>query len=135
MAQTIRTPQQIPLPYRCGGGLRRYAPIIEIPRSKSAIAQSVPSREDSSLFLNFLQIELLTIVGILEQGGIGKVRNFSEDVSHMPEIKDSDVLNAFKGLMAADWAALPSAVVNDAKKAVLKNTADKAGLNECVQRS
>ncbi|KAJ4909779.1 hypothetical protein Rs2_04400 [Raphanus sativus] len=64
--------------------------------------------------------------------GIGKVRNFSEDVSHMPEIKDSDVLNAFKGLMAADWSALPSAVVNDAKKAVLKNTDDKAELNECV---
>ncbi|KAJ0231901.1 Succinate dehydrogenase subunit 5 [Hirschfeldia incana] len=59
--------------------------------------------------------------------GIGKVRNFSEDVSHMPEIKDSDVLNAFKGLMAADWSALPSAVVNEAKKAVSKNTEDKAG--------
>ncbi|KAF8066457.1 hypothetical protein N665_1155s0009 [Sinapis alba] len=59
--------------------------------------------------------------------GIGKVRNFSEDVSHMPEIKDSDVLNAFKGLMAADWSALPSAVVNEAKKAVSKNTDDKAG--------
>ena len=31
----------IPLPYRCGG-LRRYAPIIEIRPSKSAIAQSFP---------------------------------------------------------------------------------------------
>ncbi|KAL0649564.1 hypothetical protein Bca4012_092255 [Brassica carinata] len=59
--------------------------------------------------------------------GIGSVRNFSEDVSHMPELKDSDVLNAFKGLMAADWSALPSAVVNEAKKAVSKNTDDKAG--------
>lgn len=59
--------------------------------------------------------------------GIGGVRNFSEDVSHMPELKDSDVLNAFKGLMAADWSALPSAVVNEAKKAVSKNTDDKAG--------
>ncbi|CAH8351472.1 unnamed protein product [Eruca vesicaria subsp. sativa] len=58
---------------------------------------------------------------------IGKVRNFSEDVSHMPEIKDSDVLNAFKGLMAADWSGLSSAVVNEAKKAVSKNTDDKAG--------
>ncbi|WZZ08067.1 hypothetical protein YC2023_093988 [Brassica napus] len=59
--------------------------------------------------------------------GIGSVRNFSEDVSHMPELKDSDVLNAFKGLMATDWSALPSAVVNEAKKAVSKNTDDKAG--------
>lgn len=59
--------------------------------------------------------------------GIGKVRNFSEDVSHMPEIKDSDVLKSFRDLMAADWAALPSAVVNDAKNAVSKNTDDKEG--------
>ncbi|CAH8367880.1 unnamed protein product [Eruca vesicaria subsp. sativa] len=58
---------------------------------------------------------------------IGQVRNFSEDVSHMPEIKDSDVLKAFKELMAADWAVLPSSVVNDAKSAVSKNTDDKEG--------
>ena len=58
---------------------------------------------------------------------IGQVRSFSEDVSHMPEIKDGDVLKAFKELMAADWAALPSAVVNDAKNAVSKNTDDKEG--------
>ncbi|WZZ63789.1 hypothetical protein YC2023_075159 [Brassica napus] len=58
---------------------------------------------------------------------IGQVRSFSEDVSHMPEIKDSGVLKAFKELMAADWAALPSAVVNDAKNAVSKNTDDKGG--------
>ncbi|KAL0733893.1 hypothetical protein Bca4012_010103 [Brassica carinata] len=38
---------------------------------------------------------------------IAQVRNFSEeDVFHMPEIKDSDVLNAYKGLKAADWEAL-----------------------------
>ena len=55
------------------------------------------------------------------------MRSFSEDVSHMPEIKDSGVLKAFKELMAADWAALPSAVVNDAKNAVSKNTDDKGG--------
>ncbi|XP_010500268.1 PREDICTED: succinate dehydrogenase subunit 5, mitochondrial [Camelina sativa] len=59
--------------------------------------------------------------------GIGQVRRFSEDVSHMPEMKDSDVLNAFKDLMAADWAELPSAVVEDAKSAISKNTDDKAG--------
>ncbi|KAG2306711.1 hypothetical protein Bca52824_026459 [Brassica carinata] len=38
---------------------------------------------------------------------IEQVRNFSEeDVFHMPEIKDSDVLNAYKGLKASDWEAL-----------------------------
>lgn len=55
------------------------------------------------------------------------MRNFSEDLSHMPEMKDPDVLNAFKDLMAADWAQLPSAVVRDAKKAVSKTTDDKEG--------
>ncbi|KAG7599683.1 Trimeric LpxA-like superfamily [Arabidopsis suecica] len=59
--------------------------------------------------------------------GIGQVRRFSEDVSHMPEMTDSDVLNAFKDLMAADWAELPSAVVRNAKSAISKNTEDKAG--------
>ncbi|KAL9308877.1 unnamed protein product [Arabidopsis thaliana] len=59
--------------------------------------------------------------------GMGQVRRFSEDVSHMPEMEDSDVLNAFKDLMAADWAELPSAVVKDAKTAISKNTDDKAG--------
>ncbi|CAE5959557.1 unnamed protein product [Arabidopsis arenosa] len=59
--------------------------------------------------------------------GVGQVRRFSEDVSHMPEMKDSDVLNAFKDLMAADWAELPSAVVRNAKSAISKNTDDKAG--------
>ncbi|XP_010539065.1 PREDICTED: succinate dehydrogenase subunit 5, mitochondrial-like [Tarenaya hassleriana] len=58
---------------------------------------------------------------------IGKVRYFSEDVAHMPEIKDTDVQNAFKDLMAASWAELPAAVVHDAKIAVSKNTDDKAG--------
>ncbi|EOA37052.1 hypothetical protein CARUB_v10010154mg [Capsella rubella] len=58
---------------------------------------------------------------------IGQVRNFSEDVSHMPKMEDSDVLNAFKDLMAADWAQLPSSVVGDAKNAISKNTDDKAG--------
>ncbi|XP_010461543.1 PREDICTED: succinate dehydrogenase subunit 5, mitochondrial [Camelina sativa] len=63
----------------------------------------------------------------LQEIGIGQVRRFSEDVSHMPEMKDSDVLNAFKDLMAADWAELPSAVVEDAKSAISKNTDDEAG--------
>ncbi|CAD5333058.1 unnamed protein product [Arabidopsis thaliana] len=58
---------------------------------------------------------------------IGQVRRFSEDVSHMLEMKNSDVLNAFKDLMAADWAELPSAVVHDAKSAISKNTEDEAG--------
>ncbi|XP_010530368.1 PREDICTED: succinate dehydrogenase subunit 5, mitochondrial isoform X2 [Tarenaya hassleriana] len=58
---------------------------------------------------------------------IGKVRCFSEDVAHMPEIKDSDVQNAFKDLMAAGWAELPAAVAHEAKSALSKNTDDEAG--------
>ncbi|KAL1200946.1 Succinate dehydrogenase subunit 5 [Cardamine amara subsp. amara] len=58
---------------------------------------------------------------------IGQVRRFCEGVSHMPEMKDTDVLNAFKDLMAADWAELPSAAVHDAKSAISKNTDDKVG--------
>ncbi|KFK31825.1 hypothetical protein AALP_AA6G163400 [Arabis alpina] len=54
---------------------------------------------------------------------IGKVRNYSEDVSHMP----SDVNNAFKELMAVNWEELPTAVVNDAKTVLSKNSDDKSG--------
>ncbi|CAG7875504.1 unnamed protein product [Brassica rapa] len=56
-----------------------------------------------------------------------QVRNFSEDVSHMQEIKDSDVLNGCKALMPADLEALPYAVGHDAKNTISRNTEDKAG--------
>lgn len=55
------------------------------------------------------------------------MRKFSEDVSHMPEIKDSDVLNGYKALMPADWEALRSAVVHDVKNTISRNTEDKVG--------
>ncbi|VVB07609.1 unnamed protein product [Arabis nemorensis] len=58
---------------------------------------------------------------------IGKVRNYSEDVSHMPQITDSDVNNAFKELMAVNWEELPTSVVNDAKTALSKSSDDKSG--------
>ncbi|XP_060199475.1 succinate dehydrogenase subunit 5, mitochondrial [Lycium barbarum] len=58
---------------------------------------------------------------------MGSMRSFSEDVTHMPAIEDSEVKRAFKDLMAASWDELPDAVVYDAKNAVSKSTDDKAG--------
>lgn len=57
----------------------------------------------------------------------GSTRHFSEDLSHMPVIKDSDIECAFKDLMAAYWDELPPAVVQDVKKALSKSTDDKSG--------
>ncbi|GMI96745.1 hypothetical protein HRI_003343800 [Hibiscus trionum] len=54
-------------------------------------------------------------------------RYFSDDVSRMPTITDSEILNVFKDLMAASWDELPHSVVQEAKKALSKNTDDKAG--------
>ncbi|XP_010275600.1 PREDICTED: succinate dehydrogenase subunit 5, mitochondrial-like [Nelumbo nucifera] len=59
--------------------------------------------------------------------GIGGVRSFSEDVTHLPVIADPDIQNVFKDLMAASWDELPDAVIHDAKKALSKNTGDKTG--------
>lgn len=58
---------------------------------------------------------------------VGSTRLFSEDMTHMPDIKDPDVLMVFKDLMAASWDEIPDTVVHDAKKALSKNTDDKAG--------
>ncbi|KAI6688136.1 hypothetical protein NL676_024964 [Syzygium grande] len=58
---------------------------------------------------------------------MGSTRCFSEDVTHMPDFKDPDVLNAFKDLMAASWDELPDNVVHDVEKALSRNTDDKAG--------
>ncbi|EOY14522.1 hypothetical protein QUC31_000084 [Theobroma cacao] len=58
---------------------------------------------------------------------LGSMRYFSEDVTHMPAIKDPEIQNVFKDLMAASWDEVPYSVVQDAKKALSKNTDDKAG--------
>ncbi|CAK7347576.1 unnamed protein product [Dovyalis caffra] len=58
---------------------------------------------------------------------VGSPRCFSEDVTHFPDIKDPEILNVFKDLMAMNWDELPNVVVSDAKKALSKNTNDKAG--------
>ncbi|XVE70035.1 hypothetical protein DITRI_Ditri10aG0039300 [Diplodiscus trichospermus] len=58
---------------------------------------------------------------------LGSVRYFSEDATHMPVIKDPEIQNVFKDLMAASWDELPYSVVQDAKKALFKATDDKAG--------
>ncbi|XP_022879859.1 succinate dehydrogenase subunit 5, mitochondrial [Olea europaea var. sylvestris] len=57
---------------------------------------------------------------------IGGTRSFSEDVAHMPVIKDPEIERAFKDLMATNWDELPPAVVHGVKKALSKNTDDKA---------
>ncbi|KAA8537732.1 hypothetical protein F0562_027278 [Nyssa sinensis] len=59
--------------------------------------------------------------------GIGSTRCFSEDVTHLPDIKDPEIHIVFKDLMAASWDELPDTVIHDAKKALSKNTDDKAG--------
>ncbi|XP_010059958.2 succinate dehydrogenase subunit 5, mitochondrial [Eucalyptus grandis] len=58
---------------------------------------------------------------------MGSTRCFSEDVTHMPDFEDPDVLNAFKDLMAASWDEIPDNVVHDVKEALSRNTDDKAG--------
>ncbi|XVE55925.1 hypothetical protein DITRI_Ditri03aG0196300 [Diplodiscus trichospermus] len=55
------------------------------------------------------------------------MRNFGEHVTHMPVIKDPEIQNVFKDLMAASWDELPYSVVQDSKKALSKDTDDKAG--------
>lgn len=58
---------------------------------------------------------------------IGSTRSFSEDVTHMPTIKDPEIKIAIKDLLAADWSEIPSAVVSEANKALSKSTEDKSG--------
>ncbi|XP_031123813.1 succinate dehydrogenase subunit 5, mitochondrial [Ipomoea triloba] len=59
--------------------------------------------------------------------GLGSVRSFSEDVAHMPDVKDEEIRCAFKDLMAASWDEIPEAVIDETKKALSKSTDDKAG--------
>ncbi|CAA0826623.1 Succinate dehydrogenase subunit 5- mitochondrial [Striga hermonthica] len=56
----------------------------------------------------------------------GNTRFFSEDVTHMPVIKDQEIERAFKDLMATNWDELSPAIVYDVKNALSKNTEDKA---------
>ncbi|KAE9586191.1 hypothetical protein Lal_00009872 [Lupinus albus] len=59
--------------------------------------------------------------------GLGSMRSYSEDVAHKPDIKDLQLLNAFKDLIAESWDELPESVVYDVKEALSKNTEDQAG--------
>ncbi|XP_061343628.1 succinate dehydrogenase subunit 5, mitochondrial isoform X2 [Gastrolobium bilobum] len=58
--------------------------------------------------------------------GLG-MRFYSEDVTHMPDIKDTELQNAFKDLMAETWNELPDSLIYDVKEALSKNTDDKSG--------
>ncbi|CAN0872941.1 Succinate dehydrogenase subunit 5, mitochondrial [Linum grandiflorum] len=59
--------------------------------------------------------------------GVGSTRAFSVDVAHLPEVKDPDVLCAFKDLMAASWDELDVTAVHDVKNALSKSSDDKPG--------
>ncbi|XP_050363620.1 succinate dehydrogenase subunit 5, mitochondrial [Argentina anserina] len=58
---------------------------------------------------------------------LGSRRYFSNDVGHFPEIKDPELLKAFKDLMAATWDEVPTSVVSKVKAALSKNTDDQTG--------
>ncbi|KAL0364668.1 UNVERIFIED_CONTAM: Succinate dehydrogenase subunit, mitochondrial [Sesamum angustifolium] len=75
-----------------------------------------------------LKLSLLLIINHLHPFSmrLGGTRSFSEDVAHMPLIKDPEIERAFKDLMATNWNELPPAVVEDVKNALSKNTEDKA---------
>ncbi|KAL6580034.1 membrane anchor in succinate dehydrogenase complex [Orobanche minor] len=57
---------------------------------------------------------------------LGNTRFFSEDVSHMPVIKDPEIERAFKDLMATNWDELSPSIVHSVKNALSKNTEVKA---------
>ncbi|GMH17712.1 hypothetical protein Nepgr_019553 [Nepenthes gracilis] len=58
---------------------------------------------------------------------IGNIRSFSNDVTHLPDIKDPEIKNVFKDIMAADWDELPEALIHDVLKVLTNDTDDKAG--------
>ncbi|KAF5192983.1 Succinate dehydrogenase subunit 5 protein [Thalictrum thalictroides] len=59
--------------------------------------------------------------------GVGGIRGFCESVTQLPIIRDSDISTVFKDFMAISWDDLPESVINDAKKALAKNTRDTDG--------
>ncbi|MED6107089.1 membrane anchor in succinate dehydrogenase complex [Stylosanthes scabra] len=59
--------------------------------------------------------------------GLGSLRFYSEDVSHTPNIKDPQLQNLLKDLLAVNWSDLPDSVIKNAKAALSKDTDDKAG--------
>ncbi|KAM2273599.1 hypothetical protein ACFX1S_043516 [Malus domestica] len=59
--------------------------------------------------------------------GLGSRKFYSDDVSHLPAIKDPALLNVFKDLLAASWDHLPEIVIHDAKAALSENTDDQTG--------
>ncbi|KAJ7966645.1 succinate dehydrogenase subunit 5, mitochondrial-like [Quillaja saponaria] len=58
---------------------------------------------------------------------IGYMRFYSDDVTQIPAIKEPELQNVFKDLMAASWDTLPDSVIHDVKAALSKNTDDQAG--------
>uniref|UniRef100_A0A0D6QXM2 Succinate dehydrogenase subunit 5, mitochondrial n=1 Tax=Araucaria cunninghamii TaxID=56994 RepID=A0A0D6QXM2_ARACU len=55
------------------------------------------------------------------------VRAFSSDISALPPIKDPDVRNALKDVLASDWGEVYDSVKADVMDALSKETDDKAG--------
>ncbi|KAL5706017.1 membrane anchor in succinate dehydrogenase complex [Ranunculus cassubicifolius] len=61
------------------------------------------------------------------QVSIGSIRSYHEDATKFPLIRDPDIYNVLKDFMATSWEDLPDNVINDAKKALSKNTKDSSG--------
>ncbi|XP_045804880.1 succinate dehydrogenase subunit 5, mitochondrial isoform X1 [Trifolium pratense] len=59
--------------------------------------------------------------------GIGSMRFYSKEVTHIPDIKDPELYSVLKDLLAENWSDLSDAVVSDAKRALSKSTDDSAG--------
>ena len=81
---------------------------------------------DGSYVLNFLRCNSTDCMSPFAIG-IGSKRLYSEDVTHMPTIKDPELHNVFKDFLAGNWDHLPDALIHDAKAALSKSTDDTTG--------
>ncbi|XP_057958090.1 succinate dehydrogenase subunit 5, mitochondrial-like [Malania oleifera] len=89
------------------------------------LRRGIPSSSTSRSF--FFRLSPLSDCGSAFESRIGSSRAFSQDVTHLPVISDSEIRNVFKDLMAASWDELPDTVIHDAKNALSKSTDDKVG--------
>ncbi|CAM8984363.1 unnamed protein product [Rhodiola kirilowii] len=121
----------------CVRSLYRSAASLRSSRCLSSLLQNHLIRDEHLLrrYSSGLANPQITCRGRFSSSGhihpfsknIGARRFFSEDVTHLPEIKDPQILQVFKDFMAANWDELPNALISAAKKALSKNTDDKTG--------
>ncbi|PNY16106.1 succinate dehydrogenase 5 [Trifolium pratense] len=84
---------------------------------------------DDKIVVSTLYIEDESGVGHMSpfSNGIGSMRFYSKEVTHIPDIKDPELYSVLKDLLAENWSDLSDAVVSDAKRALSKSTDDSAG--------